>query len=53
MTDEVFFLSFFGMISFVIWVVVNGWQRRQHVILILGQPCRETFLKSSAPASAP
>ncbi|PYR54520.1 MAG: hypothetical protein DMF91_26655, partial [Acidobacteria bacterium] len=34
MTDEVFFLSFFGMISFVIWVVVNGWQRRQHVKLV-------------------
>jgi len=34
MSDEVFFLSFFGMISFVIWVVVNGWQRRQHVKLV-------------------
>src|SRR5438132_13462243 len=34
MSDEVFFVSFFGMISFVIWVAVNGWQRRQHVKLV-------------------
>ena len=34
MGDAVFFLTFFGMISFVIWVVVNGWQRRQHVKLV-------------------
>ena len=34
MTDVVFFISFFGMISFVIWVVVNGWQRRQHLKLV-------------------
>ena len=34
MTDVVFFISFFGMISFVIWVLVNGWQRRQHVKLV-------------------
>jgi len=33
--DWVFFPSFFGMISFVIWVVVNGWLRRQHVRLII------------------
>ena len=34
MTDVVFFLSFFGMISWVVWVVLNGWQRRQHVKLV-------------------
>ena len=34
MTDVVFFISFFGMISFVAWVVVNAWQRRQHVKLV-------------------
>ena len=34
MSDVVFFISFFGMISFVVWVVVNGWQRRQHVKLV-------------------
>jgi len=33
-SDAVFFLSFFGMISFVVWVVVNGWHRRQHVKLV-------------------
>jgi hypothetical protein len=34
-TDWVFFPCFFGMISFVVWVVVNGWQRRQQVKLIV------------------
>jgi hypothetical protein len=34
MNDVVFFISFFGMVSFVVWVVVNGWQRRQHVKLV-------------------
>lgn len=34
MTDVVFFISFFGMISFVIWVLANAWQRRQHVKLV-------------------
>lgn len=34
-SDWVFFPCFFGMISFVIWVVVNGWQRRQHIKLII------------------
>ncbi len=34
MSDVVFFLSFFGMISWVVWVVLNGWQRRQHVKLV-------------------
>jgi hypothetical protein len=34
-SDWVFFPCFFGMISFVIWVVVNGWQRRQHIRLII------------------
>ena len=33
--EWVFFPCFFGMISFVIWVVVNGWLRRQHVRLIV------------------
>lgn len=32
-SDFVFFPAFFGMISFVIWVVVNGWQRRQQLRL--------------------
>jgi hypothetical protein len=32
--EAVFFFSFFGMISFVVWVIVNGWQRRQHVKLV-------------------
>jgi hypothetical protein len=34
MNDVVFFLSFFGMISWVVWVAFNGWQRRQHVKLV-------------------
>jgi hypothetical protein len=34
MSDAIFFLSFFGMISWVVWVVFNGWQRRQHVKLV-------------------
>jgi hypothetical protein len=34
-SDWIFFPCFFGMVSFVIWVVVNGWQRRQHVRLII------------------
>jgi hypothetical protein len=34
-TDWVFFPCFFGMISFVIYVVVNGWQRRQHMKLVM------------------
>ena len=32
--EWVFFPSFFGTVSFVVWVVVNAWHRRQHVKLI-------------------
>ncbi len=34
MSDVVFFISFFGMVSFVVWAAINGWQRRQHVKLV-------------------
>jgi hypothetical protein len=34
-SDWVFFPSFFGTVSFVIWVVVNGWLRRQRIRLII------------------
>lgn len=34
MSEFVFFPCFFGMISWVIWVVVNGWLRRQHIRLV-------------------
>jgi hypothetical protein len=33
--DWVFFPTFFGMVSFIVWVVVNGWQRRQQIKLIV------------------
>src|SRR5262245_15038790 len=34
-SDWIFFPCFFGTVSFVIWVVTNGWQRRQHMRLII------------------
>jgi len=34
-SDWIFFPCFFGTVSFVIWVVTNGWQRRQHMRLIV------------------
>jgi len=34
-SDWIFFPCFFGTISWVIWVVANGWQRRQHTRLIV------------------
>src|SRR4029453_16721756 len=34
-SDWVFFPCFFGTISWVIWVVSNGWQRRQHTRLVV------------------
>ena len=34
MGDIVFFPCFFGTISFVVWVVVNAWQRRQRIKLV-------------------
>ena len=33
--DWIFFPCFFGMISFVVWVVITGWQRRQQAKLIV------------------
>jgi hypothetical protein len=33
-SDLAFFPFLFGMISFVVWTVGNGWQRRQHRRLI-------------------
>jgi hypothetical protein len=29
-TEFILVPSMFGMISFVVWVIVNGWERRQH-----------------------
>jgi hypothetical protein len=34
-SDWVFFPCFFGTISWVIWVVSNSWQRRQHTRLVV------------------
>jgi hypothetical protein len=33
--EWIFFPSFFGTVSFVVWVVVSNWQRRQHVKLLM------------------
>ena len=30
-TEMIVVPVFFGMLGFVVWVVVNGWQRRQQV----------------------
>jgi len=34
-SDWIFFPCFFGALSFVVWVVMNSWQRRQHVKLMV------------------
>jgi hypothetical protein len=30
-TEIIVLPAMFGMLAFVVWVIVNGWQRRQHV----------------------
>jgi hypothetical protein len=34
-SDWIFFPTFFGTLSFVVWVVANSWQRRQQTRLIV------------------